>query len=865
MSNSTYKGVSIEPDLVPLVRHMTGANESREALQNLQNVWDNLSILGHLSATGTDLGHTRHAFEDLTNKLVGSLTRESLKNVVKGLRAKAQVAIDILVRNLFERTADVGFLATDAVLQAYLQAWNNSPDHHLLGPMRQALEQYFIEYVAKYSVYFDIIVTDPNGRVAARLDSRFQIENSTDPLLAEALKSRTYIETFRDTDLLDGRRGLLYSAAIHSASGTQVLGVLTLCFKFENETEGIFSHLQEDNHTVIAYLDEQHRVIASADPWQLPTGAPLMLQRGKAYQLVYFSGNEYVATLVETKGYQGYAGPGWYAVAMIPMQYAFQENASLNLRSLSPEVLAGAMENPTLFSDDLRQIPLQAHLIQSNLNRSVWNGNIRQKHNKESLNNNFSKVLLWEISNTGHKTQLVFEQSINRLHETVISAVLDSATFQASLAIDIMDRNLYERANDCRWWALNSLLRETLSTENIEHDCAEKLRNTLQHINSLYTVYTGIVVFNRAGQVIQVSNPSLDQWIGKKIQEHWVAQCLSLRSSQNYVVSDFSDTALYSHGCTYIYSAAITSNSHSHETVGGIGIVFDSTAQFRAMLSDALPTNADGSLLNGAFGLFVHSDGTVIASTEASILAGSKMSLPSAVFNLTKGQHYRGVFEYEGRWYAIGAVMSHGYREYKNHHDTYQNPVAAVICIPLCDASHIKEKIQTTQLTTKHQDTIARITHGIEVASFYAGGQWLGIESDHVIESISADNLTSMPNSAAYVAGMVMYQGNPITVIDLSALLKGHSAHWSRHKLIVVVHAERHQKLGLLVDRLGEIPIVTTEDLQKLPVSFGSGHALMEYVIKDKHDDQGQMMILISHEKLKSRLKHCHDSVHAQP
>ena len=30
-----------------------------------------------------------------------------------GLRSKSQIAIDVLVRNLFERTADIGFLSTD--------------------------------------------------------------------------------------------------------------------------------------------------------------------------------------------------------------------------------------------------------------------------------------------------------------------------------------------------------------------------------------------------------------------------------------------------------------------------------------------------------------------------------------------------------------------------------------------------------------------------------------------------------------------------------------------------------------------------------------------------------------------------------
>lgn len=853
MSRSVYKGVNIEPELAPLIRHMVGANESRESLQNLQSVWDNLSILGHLSATGTDLGHTRHAFEDLTIKLVGSLTRESLKNVVKGLRAKAQVAIDILVRNLFERTADVGFLATDAELQSYLQAWDTQEPDDIIF-MRQTLEQRFVEYVAKYSVYFDIIVTDLQGNIAARLDSGLEIERSADPLLRKALEAKGYVETFRETDLLAGQRGLLYSAAICDRSGNKALGVLTLCFKLANELEGVFSHLQEDSHTVIAFLDARQRVIASSDPWQLPTDAALVLQRGNPYQLLYFSANEYVATLVETKGYQGYSGPGWCAVAMIPMQYAFQENATPTIGDLSPEVLVGAMANPSLFSDDLRYIPRQAQRIQSDLNRSVWNGNIRQKHNTESLNNNFSKALLWEISNTGKKTQLVFEQSISRLHEAVISSVFGGAKFQASFAIDIMDRNLYERANDCRWWALNSFFRGALGNSPVAPDTLKKLRTTLQHINSLYTVYTGIVVFNKQAEVIQVSNAALDEWIGKRIDEPWVAKCLSLRTSQNYAVSDFCKSALYADGYTYIYSSAITSMSNAHETVGGIGIIFDGTSQFQAMLSDALPTNTDGSPLSGSFALFVHADGTVISSTDGAIKPGAAIVLPEQVFNLGKGQHHSGAFEYQGTWYAIGAVMSHGYREYKSHDDDYQNPVAAVVFIPLCNKISNAGKIQVAQLSTKEQRAASGIKDGIELASFYVGDQWLGIESSHVIEAVSANRLAGMPNSANHVSGILLYQNDAVPVVDLCALLKEAKSRPLEQLLIVIINIGGDRKAGLLVDELGEIAVTAVDNLQKLPPSFDSSHSILEYAVRGVRDAHGHMMIVINYNKLLSRI-----------
>jgi len=37
------------------------------------------------------------------------------------MEAKAQVAVDIVIRNLFERTADIGFLATDDDIREFIR------------------------------------------------------------------------------------------------------------------------------------------------------------------------------------------------------------------------------------------------------------------------------------------------------------------------------------------------------------------------------------------------------------------------------------------------------------------------------------------------------------------------------------------------------------------------------------------------------------------------------------------------------------------------------------------------------------------------------------------------------------------------
>ena len=158
-----FKGVDLDGDLERIIPHVATAEEYGGALQHLQTVWDNLTLLGQLSGTGTDMTETRRAFSDLAGSLLNQLGREALKKCLQDLSAKAQVAINILVRNLFERTADIGFLSSDEEIRAFLRRKAAGQDADV-----DALRKRFGEYVRKYSVYSDIVVLNTAGHVLAR-------------------------------------------------------------------------------------------------------------------------------------------------------------------------------------------------------------------------------------------------------------------------------------------------------------------------------------------------------------------------------------------------------------------------------------------------------------------------------------------------------------------------------------------------------------------------------------------------------------------------------------------------------------------------------------------------------------------------
>src|SRR3954468_22135468 len=107
------------PSMRRMLPHMLHVTENRTALTALESVWDVLNLLGQLSGTTTEMGDTKAAFASLTADLLHHLALTTLNKRVQEIAAQAQVAIDILVRNLYERTADIGFLAMDDALRDF--------------------------------------------------------------------------------------------------------------------------------------------------------------------------------------------------------------------------------------------------------------------------------------------------------------------------------------------------------------------------------------------------------------------------------------------------------------------------------------------------------------------------------------------------------------------------------------------------------------------------------------------------------------------------------------------------------------------------------------------------------------------------
>ena len=760
-----YKGINIKKELYPLIKHIEDVDKYKDELGQLSTSWDMFALLGKLGDINIDIGKTKENFLNLTSTLLNHLSEQEVKKVTQEMKFKAQVAIDILIRNLFERTADIGFLATDDDIRNFIQNYVSKYNEDSVI-LRNNIQKRFKEYVAKYSVYFDIVLLDSHGKVLVRLNDDIKTEKTELSFVNKVLNSdEDYIETFGFHDFIPQyKKSLVYSSKVTKTNmkNSDTLGVLCLCFKFTDEMNGIFNNLIDTkNKECITILDEDGIVIASSDKDHIKLGAKLPIILNEEFKLISFAGRDYIAKTCETNGYQGFNGLKWYGHIMLPLEYAFLSN-ELNTFTIDESIINAMMENEQHFSKELKDVFYKSQTIQDNLTRVIWNGNIAQSK-LNSVNREFSKSLLNEIGITGKKAN----SSLENLNQTIITSILKDSEFLSSLAIDIMDRNLYERANDCRWWALNSYFRDALDDYSTLDDKKDEISEILKYINDLYTVYTNLIVFDKDGKVIAVSNRNEHFSLGRVLTQDWVSKTLMLKDTSKYCVSKFEKTNLYDNESTYIYSSAIRSFKNEAIITGGIAIVFDSKPQFNAMLEETLPKNIEGEKIPGVFALFTNKDKQIISSTNEDFEVDSYLNIEDSFFTLKNAQSLSKIIELDGKYYAIAVKCSTGYREYKSRVDDYKNDVLCFVFIYIgsINCHTFLQKNPSKFLNTSKTKFTPT---SVELATFYLGKKLLAINAKNVIESISIDELKESidMDKKNHFKGMVLHKDKLIAVLD---------------------------------------------------------------------------------------------------
>ena len=763
------------------------------------------------------LAATRASFSELAAALVERIAEAHHANRLRDLSSRAQVAIDILVRNLFERTADVGFIATDSPLVEFVRAPSDAAARELRARLA--------EYRAKYTVYSDIVVLATDGRVLVRLADAGGHAEALPDWWAPMLRRAGHVERCERSPLFDGDQAAHYFAhRIVDTSGTPI-GAVLLRFDLASELASVFEDLTGDERDIaIVITDAERRAIASSRPNEIAPGH--RLDEVDASQVLATGGHDWLAQARGTRGYQGYHGLGWQAFALVRLEAAFRERAAGT--SGSADGIAAQLRHDDI---TLSNIVEQARRVEEGLHRVVWNGKLARTDDAgaSSLHAVFD-----QIAGAGRQTTALFHEAIDALKALLRDGRCTQLAFHASLAVRMVDRNLYERANDCRWWALSPDLAEPLAALNADPaDAAARqtAERVLAHLNGLYTVYRRIALFDRHGRVVAVSRDAETLPAELQLEPALVQQVLGLRSSADYAVSSFAASALADGAATYVYAAAM--RSAAGDVLGGVALAFASDVEMLAMLKDSLP---DGEALDA---WLVDPHGSVIAATVGA-LPGQPLPFTPAATKAGSPAHAQAV-ERDGATRLAGTALSQGYREFKRS-DGYVEPVRAWIFHgqPLEPAAAAAADIAMASASRPGERRLAVVS---------CGSLLLGFDADDVVEAVSAQRLLGVGRGGIGAGLLEVSTGSEkrfLATVDMGAMC-GEPRRAGQAGVAVIVRQHGGATLALLVDRL--VHVIECDKVQQPPAAVAMHSAWVSGIVQVS-DASNEMIYLVDAQRI---------------
>jgi hypothetical protein len=141
--------------------------------------------------------------------------------------------------------------------------------------------------------------------------------------------------------------------------------------------------------------------------------------------------------------------------------------------------------------------------------------------------------------------------------------------------IDLIDRNLYERSCDCRWWATDASMVAAL--EQPSTDTAAFASERLGVILKAYTVYFDIVLADLQGNIVANGRPSEYRSLGtNQLEAPWFKSALATASGDEFGFQPVHSSPLVGGKRVLVYSCKVGAGGNATaEPVGVLGVVFN--------------------------------------------------------------------------------------------------------------------------------------------------------------------------------------------------------------------------------------------------------------------------------------------------
>jgi hypothetical protein len=252
---------------------------------------------------------------------------------------------------------------------------------------------------------------------------------------------------------------------------------------------------------------------------------------------------------------------------------------------------------------------------------------------------------------------------LTAMNETLSHRVRGQRLTQvASTAIDIVDRNLYERSCDVRWWATEDALVRALT-----HRTPQNLRHASRRLGVIldsYTVYLDLVLCDLDGTVLANGRP--DRWssVGQQVGDRpWFLEARKTTSGAEFGFEGVHRSPLVGNLSALVYSCLVRKGGETDgPPVGVLGIVFHWDA-LGAVVADRAAATLGTETDRAVTVALTYADGTVVASSQRS-MTGSRLSLAGWDTIASKGSGFFDGAGPGGTSVLAGFAVSTGFETY---------------------------------------------------------------------------------------------------------------------------------------------------------------------------------------------------------
>lgn len=229
--------------------------------------------------------------------------------------------------------------------------------------------------------------------------------------------------------------------------------------------------------------------------------------------------------------------------------------------------------------------------------------------------------------------------------------------------IDLVDRSLYERSCDVRWWAKDASMVAALAAGgSAAADAARTAEARMGLILDSYTVYFDLVLCDAAGNVVANGRPSLFKSQGTNQRDsEWFKTAMSCTGKDSFGFQTVHRSPLAGGRHAAIFSCPVRDDSASGgaKILGALGTVFNWDGLAQEIVNKTPLSKEDKAASRVCI---TDAAGTVLADTEGRILQDAiRFAGDKEVYAMKKGFAMK---TYKDEDCCIAHAVSTGYETY---------------------------------------------------------------------------------------------------------------------------------------------------------------------------------------------------------